>query len=252
MMWLNAPDHLTLSEDEVHIWRASLDLDEYFQSSFLKVLSPDEKYRAQKFRFAKDNRNFIAARGILRSLLGKYLKISPAEISFQYSKFGKPGIADNNSLQFNISHSQNIALFAFTKKFPVGVDVELVNHDIEVKDIATKFFSANEVSNLLALPEKQQALGFFNCWTRKEAFIKAVGEGLSFPLNQFEVSLEPDKPAKLLATHWDANAVSKWALYSMSPAPNFVGSVVIEGVVKQVNFWNWDNYSDVVDKQSIG
>lgn len=239
MMWLNAPDHLTLSEDEVHIWRASLDLDEYFQSSFLKVLSPDENYRAQKFRFAKDNRNFIAARGILRSLLGKYLKISPAEISFQYSKFGKPGIADNNSLQFNISHSQNIALFAFTKKFPVGVDVELVNHDIEVKDIATKFFSANEIMNLLALPEQEQTLGFFNCWTRKEAFIKAVGEGLSFPLDKFEVSLELGKPANLLATHWEPEAVSKWSMYSISPGANFVGSLAIEGLVEKVNFWNW-------------
>ena len=239
MMWLNAPDHLTLSEDEVHIWRASLDLDEYFQSSFLKVLSPDENYRAQKFRFAKDNRNFIAARGILRSLLGKYLKISPAEISFQYSKFGKPGIADNNSLQFNISHSQNIALFAFAKKFNIGVDVEFVKTNIEVKDIATKFFSANEIMNLLALPEQEQTLGFFNCWTRKEAFIKAVGEGLSFPLDKFEVSLEPNKSAKLLATDWDQKAVSRWSLYSMSPGTNFVGSLAIEGLVEKVKFWNW-------------
>lgn len=238
-MWLNPPDNLTLSEDEVHIWRAPLDLEESFQSSFLKLLSPDEKSRAQKFRFAKDSRNFINARGILRSLIGKYLEMNPAEISFQYSKFGKPAIADNHPLQFNVSHSQNIALFAFTKRFHVGVDIECVNPNIEIKDIATKFFSTNEVSNLLALPEDQQPLGFFNCWTRKEAFIKAIGEGLSFPLNQFEVSLEPDKPAKLLATHWDANAVSKWTLYSMTPASNFVGSVVIEGLINQVKLWNW-------------
>ena len=226
-MWLNPPDNLILSEEEVHIWRADLELDEYFQSSFLKLLSPDEKNRAQKFRFAKDSRNFIAARGILRSLIGKYLEINPAEISFQYSKFGKPGIANNNSLQFNISHSQNIALFAFTKKFNIGVDVEFVNPNIEVKDIAAKFFSTNEIMNLLALPEQQQALGFFNCWTRKEAFIKAVGEGLSFPLDKFEVSLEPGKPAKLLATHWDPKAVSKWSMYSMSPGANFVGSLAL-------------------------
>ena len=238
-MWLNPPDNLALKEGEAHIWRADLELEEGFQSSFLKLLSPDEKKRAQKFRFTKDSRNFIAARGILRTILGKYLEINPTEISFQYNEFGKPGMANNIPFHFNISHSQNIALFAFTNKFDIGVDVEFVNPNIEVKDIATNFFSANEVKKLLLLPEKQQRLGFFNCWTRKEAFIKAVGEGLSFPLNQFEVSLEPDKPARLLATDWDPKAVSKWSIYSMSPGADFVGSVVIEGLVEKVKFWNW-------------
>ena len=241
MMWLNPPDKLSLGEKEAHIWRADLEFDEPLQSSFLKLLSPDEKSRAAKFRFAKDSRNFIIARGILRLLISKYLEMNPAEISFQYSEFGKPGIADNHSLQFNISHSQNIALFAFVKKLKVGVDVEFVNPDIQVKDIATNFFSSNEVLNLLALPEKEHTLGFFNCWTRKEAFIKAVGEGLSFPLDQFEVSLEPGKPAKLLATDWEPKAVSKWSMYAISPGANFVGSVAIEGFVKDVKFWNWHN-----------
>lgn len=238
-MWLSLPDNLTLSDEEAHIWRADLEHDVCFQSSYLKILSPDEKNRAQKFRFTRDSRNFIIARGILRSLIGKYLEINPAEISFQYSEFGKPGIADNHSLQFNISHSQNIALFAFIKKHHVGVDVEFVNPAIDVKDIAEKFFSTNEIMKLLALPEKQQTLGFFNCWTRKEAFIKAVGEGLSFPLNKFEVSLEPDKPAKLLAAEWEPKDVSKWSIYSISPGLNFVGSLAIEGLVEKVKFWNW-------------
>jgi len=239
-MWLNPPDNLIVSEEEVHVWRADLEVDENLQNSFLKLLSPDEKIRAGKFRFAKDRRNFIVARGILRSLIGKYLEINPAEIPFRYSEFGKPGIANHNLLEFNISHSQNIALFAFTKKFNIGVDVEFVNPNIEVKDIATKFFSANEIMNLLALSEQEQILAFFNCWTRKEAFIKAVGEGLSFPLDKFEVSLEPDKPAKLLATDWEPKAVSKWSVYSMSPGANFVGSLVIEGLVENVKFWNWN------------
>jgi 4'-phosphopantetheinyl transferase len=239
MMWLNSPDNLILSEDEAHIWRAHLDFDEFFQNSFLELLSPDEKNRAKKFRFAKDSQNFIVARGILRLLIGKYLGISPAEISFQYSEFGKPSIANNNSLRFNISHSQNIALFAFTKKFNIGIDVEFVNPNIEVKEIATSFFSTNEIKNLLALPEKQQTIGFFYCWTRKEAFIKAVGEGLSFPLDKFEVSLEPNKPAKLLATDWQSKDVSKWSIYSLSPEANFVGSLVIEGLVEKVKCWSW-------------
>jgi 4'-phosphopantetheinyl transferase len=239
MMWLNPPDNLVLSEDEVHIWRADLDLVESSLSTFLQLLSPDEKNRAQKFRFVGDRHNFIAARGILRSLIGKYLKINSAEISFLYNEFGKPRIANSNPLHFNISHSQNMAVFAFTKRFNIGIDVEFVNPDVEVKEIAANFFSTNEVMNLFALPEKQQTLGFFNCWTRKEAFIKAVGEGLSFPLDTFEVSLEPDKPAKLLVTDWHPKAVSQWSIYSMSPGANFVGSLAIEGLVEQVKFWNW-------------
>lgn len=238
-MWLDPADNLVLSEQEVHIWRADLDLIESSLSTFLELLSPDEKNRAQKFRFARDRRNFIAARGVLRSMIGKYLEINPAEISFQYNEFGKPDIAGNYPLNFNISHSQNMAVFAFTKRFNIGIDVEYVNPDVEVKEIAGNFFSTNEIANLFALPDKQQTLGFFNCWTRKEAFIKAVGEGLSFPLDKFEVSLEPDKPAKLLATDWDPNAVSKWSMYAMSPGANFVGSVAIEGVVRQATCWNW-------------
>jgi 4'-phosphopantetheinyl transferase len=239
MMWLNSPDNLILSEKEAHVWRADLNLNEGFQNSFLNLLSADEKNRAKKFRFAKDSQNFIVARGILRLLIGKYLEINPAEVSFQYSEFGKPSIAHNNSLQFNISHSQNIALFAFTKKFNIGIDVEFVNPNIEVKEIATSFFSTNEIKNLLALPEQQQTLGFFYCWTRKEAFIKAVGEGLSFPLDKFEVSLEPNKPAKLLATDWQPKDVAKWSIYSLSPKANFVGSLVIEGLVEKVKCWSW-------------
>ena len=115
-MWLYPPNKLTLSDNEAHIWRADLALDECFQRSLLNLLSPEEKNRAQKFRFADDKRNFIVARGILRSLIGHYLEINPGAISFQYSKFGKPGIADNNSLQFNISHSKKHSPFCIYKK----------------------------------------------------------------------------------------------------------------------------------------
>ena len=238
-MWLTPPDTLILGEEEAHVWHADLELHKSSQVSYLNILSPDEKKRACEFRFAKDRRNFIIARGILRVLIGSYLEGEPAEISFHYNEFGKPRVANEGDLAFNVSHSQNAALFAFTKKRDVGVDVEFVNPDIEVRDIAAKFFSANEVRNLFALPEEQQALGFFNCWTRKEAFIKAIGEGLSFPLNQFSVSLEPDKPAKLLATDLDPEAVSHWSIYSLSPGANFVGCIAIEGFVREIKLWSW-------------
>lgn len=239
-MWMDPPETLILNEYEAHVWRADLALDKYSQTTFLQLLSPEELTRARKFRFEKDRRTFIIARGILRSLIGKYLKINPAAISFHYSRFGKPGILDNNCLRFNISHSENMVLCAFAKKFDIGVDVEFINPDIEVKDIAANFFSVNEIRNLLALPANQQTLGFFNCWTRKEAFIKAVGEGLSFPLDKFEVSLKPGEPAKLLSTDWEPNAVSKWSMYAMTPNENFVGSLAIESAVHEIKLWDYD------------
>ncbi|RYG39425.1 MAG: hypothetical protein EOO01_29250, partial [Chitinophagaceae bacterium] len=127
MMWEIPPEDLMLSKDQAHVWRANLDVDEKSESAFLSVLAADEKIRAGKFRFARDRRNFIAARGVLRILLGKYLATPPSEIYFEYSKFGKPSLPAGNSLQFNITHSQNLALFAFSKHLTMGIDVEFVN-----------------------------------------------------------------------------------------------------------------------------
>lgn len=143
------------------------------------------------------------------------------------------------SLQFNLSHSKNLALLAFAKEVCLGVDLEYIEPNIEIEEVAVKFFSANEIKNLLALSQKQQIVAFFNCWTRKEAFIKAVGEGLSFPLDKFEVSLEPNKPAELLATHWQPKDVSNWSIYSIPLKSNFVGSLVNEGSVKNIRYWKW-------------
>ena len=244
-MWVKDVENAVLETEEVHIWQANLGLHKSSLTSFLKLLSLDEKNRANKFKFKKDYLRFVIGRGILRKLLGKYVGINPTEISFQYGEYGKPSLPKQNLLQFNISHSKDLILLAFSRNVSLGVDLEYLNSHIEIKEIATRFFTKNEVKSLLALPEKQQIVGFFNCWTRKEAFIKAVGEGLSFPLDSFEVSLHPDKPAKLLATHWQSDDASKWSIHSIPLKQNFIGSLAVESTIKNIRYLKWKKTKDL-------
>lgn len=178
----------------------------------LRVLSADERERAARFHFLKDREHFIAARGLLRLLLSRYLDLPPQQLSFSYSPYGKPALAgerDCTSLRFNVSHSHGVALYAFTLEREVGVDVEYIRQDVVGESIAEHFFSAQEVTSLRALPAGVQPQAFFNCWTRKEAFIKARGEGLSFPLDQFDVSLVPGEATALISTRNDPQEAAR-------------------------------------------
>jgi len=160
----------------------------------LKSLVPDERQRAERFRFERDRRRFIVAHGVLRDILGRYLKCSPAQVSFSYNQYGKPALAQESEaigLRFNMSHSHEVALYALTRAREVGVDVELLREDFASLEIAERFFSRSEVALLNSLAPELRTDGFFNCWTRKEAYIKALGEGLSHPLDRFAVSLAP-------------------------------------------------------------
>ena len=145
----------------------------------------------------------------------------------------------NNSLQFNISHADHLALFGFVHDLAIGIDLERIKPEIEIEQLAQHFFSHEEKQAFNALPPDQKPLAFFTCWTRKESFIKAKGHGLAFPLDQFEVSLGPDMPAALLATHWNPEEVSKWSLYSLAPAPDFVGAISVEGHLEKITYWEW-------------
>jgi len=235
--WDLRPDRLALEVDEVHVWRASLDCDERVLHQFDATLAPDEKGRAQRFVFQPDRNSYIAARGVLRELLGRYLNRAPAEIEFDYGPQGKPALRSGPSqtgVQFNISHSHGMALFAFTVGRQVGVDVELVRPDFAGEKIAERFFSSLEVMELRSLPETARDEGFFLCWTRKEAYIKARGEGLQIPLKSFHVSLTPGEPARL-----QADDSSRWSLRSLRPGGRYVGAVVVEGQGWKVRGWEW-------------
>lgn len=236
-IWPKPTTEIRLSENDVHVWQSDLSPEKSLETSLFSILSTNEKKRAGRFRFKQDRTNFIAARAILRLLLGKYLRKNPEKIVFEYGEFGKPTVSGQNGLQFNISHSGGLGLFTFTRKNLIGVDVELIKTEIELKEIAERFFSQNEFKALSQMPVEEQPQAFFNCWTRKEAFIKAVGDGLSFPLDKFEVSMAPKDPAQLLATHWDPEERSKWSLFSLKPQKGFAGAIAVKGQVEKLYCW---------------
>jgi 4'-phosphopantetheinyl transferase len=235
--WETSPQQLALEADEIHVWRAHLDCNETVLGQLEATLASDEKARANRFVFLRDRNAFIAARGILRELLGQYLHRGAAELEFDYGAQGKPALrteSPQKSVQFNISHSHGVALLAFALGRQVGVDVELVRPDFAGEKIAERFFSPQEVAELRNLPPTLQEEGFFLCWTRKEAYIKARGEGLQIPLQSFHVSLTPGKPALLQAAD-----SPRWSLRSLRPDPRYVGAVVGEGEGWQLHGWEW-------------
>jgi 4'-phosphopantetheinyl transferase len=240
--WLPAPDYLTLGATDVHVWRASLEQAPAVVASLRRLLSPDEQARADRFHFEKDRRHFIVARSCLRKLLGRYLAIPPAELRFGYADHGKPHLAPEIAppLKFNLAHSGGLALYAFTYIGEIGIDLEHIRPDFTGEDTARRFFSTTEVACLSKLAESSRHEAFFNCWTRKEAFIKAKGIGLSLPLDQFDVTVAPAEPAALLRTRWDESEAARWSLKAIDIGPAYVGAVAVGGHNWQLTCWEFD------------
>jgi 4'-phosphopantetheinyl transferase len=220
---------LALDAAEVHLWQASLDgrPADIFES----FLSTDELARANRFHFAEDRTHFVVARGLLRNLLAAYLGIGCAELRFSYGAKGKPFLLLDGrpQINFNLSHAHGRAAFAFSRGRELGVDLEYVKEDFEAELIATRFFSRSEVSALRTVPAELRNQAFFNCWTRKEAYIKARGEGLSMPLDEFDVSLRPDEPAALLNNYREKREVERWSMKAIPAPEDYVGALVVEG-----------------------
>ncbi|MBI3896806.1 MAG: 4'-phosphopantetheinyl transferase superfamily protein [Gammaproteobacteria bacterium] len=223
----DALDRLQLPADEVHVWQTDLEPAESEVTILQELLSTDEQERAQRFLRAQHRQYFTVARATLRRLLGFYLGIDPRHVRFSYNAFGKPALAESTDLQFSVSHSSKVAVYAFTRGREVGIDVERVRADFQCEPIAQRFFAAAEYQALCNVAPALRPQAFFAGWTRKEAFIKAVGQGLSYPLDQFEVSLTPGAPAQLLRIGADPNAAKDWSLWSIAPAPGYIGAVVI-------------------------
>ena len=234
-----------IAANEVHVWRASLDLMPTTVERLRRLLSHDELARAVRFHFERDRQHFIVARGCLRTILSCYLKTPAAEIEFIYGVNGKPQLADScqqaQPLYFNLAHSAGLALYAFTRIGELGVDLELIRTDFTGDDIANRFFSPGEVACLNALSAELRHEAFFNCWTRKEAFIKATGSGLSLPLDQFEVTLTPGEPARLLRTTWNEDEASRWSIKSIDVGRRYVAAVAVAARDWELKSWDVDN-----------
>lgn len=233
---------MTLEHGEVHVWRTALDLPFSRIERFVAVLSPDERERAERFRFDRDRARFIVARGVLRSVLGRYLSREPHTLRFAYNRYGKPELVQETGtpeLHFNLAHSHTMALCAVALDYSVGIDVEHIRADFAGEDIAERFFSPREVQMLRAVPDAMRTRAFFLCWTRKEAYIKARGMGLSLALDCFDVSLHPEEPAQLLATREEGQDAARWTFYALVPGPGYEGALAVEGHPQRIMGWQY-------------
>lgn len=241
-MWDPSPQDLKLQSNEVHVWQATLNLEPAQVDSLMRVLLPDEQVRASRFYFQKNREHFIVARGSLRVILGRYLNTEPEQLQFRYNSYGKPaliGQSGSNGVRFNLSHSRGLALYAIARGREIGVDLEYIRSDFADGQIADRFFSLREAKALGAIPTDSRIAAFFNCWTRKEAYIKARGKGLTLPLDQFEVSLVPGEPATLLRVSGNPDETSRWSLRELLPASGYVAALAVEGHDWQLKCWQW-------------
>jgi 4'-phosphopantetheinyl transferase len=208
------------------------------------TLSAEELKRAGGYCFQKDSEHFIVARGLLRTIIGRYLDMEPGQVRFCYGPHGKPAMSrvfGNETLSFNLSHSHGLALLAVSRGRELGVDLEYILAHLADDQIAERFFSPREVALLRGLSKDVQREAFFIFWTRKEAFIKATGKGLSLPLNQFEVSLVPGKPIVLLSTNGDHQKASRWWLQPLAARSCYAAALCVEGNDWELKGWQWSD-----------
>jgi 4'-phosphopantetheinyl transferase len=219
------------SDVPVDVLAYRLEVDADAVAAAAAILSADEQWRADRYLHDRDRRRFTVSRAVLRVLLADRLGIPPAWVAFQYGAQGKPALAPDHGrpgLRFNLSHTGELAVFAFAHGHEVGVDVESIDRAVEAERLAAGFFSAQEVAALRALAPDQRRLGFLNGWTRKEAFVKALGNGLGCPLDSFDVSIAPDEPARILRFNPAHGDPASWHVESFSPASEFVAALVVD------------------------
>jgi 4'-phosphopantetheinyl transferase len=221
---------LSLGPDEVHVWSTVLDRPAGEAAALEALLSPDECERVARIHCQRTRSEFAVGRGVLRRLLASYLQVDPAVLRFAVGPAGKPELRQpsGTGLQFNLSHSHGVALYALTFHDPVGVDVEQVRPMSNYLGLAERYFSPREVGVLRSLAEHQRVGAFFHAWTRKEAYLKARGVGLSYGLERVEVTLGPAEPVRLLCLGGDEQSARSWSLRHLEPAPGFVGAVAVE------------------------
>jgi len=233
--WAEAPESLSLTAGEVHVWRLELDQPEHVLAEFRSTLEDHELERASRVHFEKHRNHFVVGRGGLRHVLARYVDVRPEEFRFSYGDYGKPALAEGQ-LRFNMSHSHGVALFAVSTDRELGVDVEHVRADFASEDIAQRFFSRAEVKTFNALKKEEQVAAFFRCWTRKEAYIKAIGRGLSEPLDAFDVTLAPGDAAALLRA--ERGDVARWTMFNIDAGAEYAAALAAETPVSSIQFFS--------------
>ena len=217
-------------------------------ANFSVLLSDDEKARAKRFYFEKDRTHFIVGRGLLRKILGGYLGLHPAWVEFGYGRYGKPAlkVGDvNHTLQFNLAHSNDLALYAFCWNQPLGIDLEHVRTMTNEDDFAAQLFSVSESALIASLSGQQKRRAFFKIWTCKEAFFKASGDGLTKPVDQVEIALDAldtEKTASLVSIAGDRSQATGWHVETFQPAINYQAALAFQGDAYKIRFQQADDY----------
>jgi len=219
-----------LGDAEAHVWVAAVDAVLDNRPGFVSVLSNEERERAGKFLREVDSRRYSAVRALLRHLLGDYIGRDPGKVRFAYNAYGKPELADSSEriVNFSVSHSGDLGLFGFVRRCRIGVDIEHIRPDINMQQLAKRWFSKNEFEKLETLPPDQQLDAFFRCWTRKEAYLKGRGEGITHGLDRFEVTLGPSEPVTILHADDDADVSRRWTLEHLTPQPGYLGAAAVD------------------------
>ncbi len=226
------------------MWRGIVDIPSIDLQVYWETLTADEQERAQRLRFPQHRNRFISARGMLRKLLGYYLSLAPQDIELKIGLQGKPFVQsrDPNQLYFNVSHSQKLVLIAFSNSSEVGIDVEGPKSRLDYRAIAKRIMNEQEASWFHHLPESKQRSAFFTCWTRKEAFVKTHGKGLTFPLRDITVSFLPGQPASILkVNNPELNSLS-WSIYSIYARPQYTGALVVADKSQSIKYWDYQEW----------
>ena len=233
---------LRLANHQVQVWQAWLDCSAQELIRYSALLSEDEQRRAGRFHFESDRNHYIVARGLLRLLLSAYLDIPPAQVEFCYGPQGKPGLPTQvgNHLEFNLSHSKGLGVFAFGRGNPIGIDVEYIRPMPDEDRFAEQFFSAAEIAWLAAHRGAEKVAGFFKIWTGKEAFFKASGDGLTLPISQAVIDLDGGPSVRLAAIAGDPAQAARWQIFSFEPVSGYQVALAAEGQDWQVTFGRLD------------
>jgi 4'-phosphopantetheinyl transferase len=232
----------------VDVWAIRLDAPVAAIRAFRSLISPEEMSRADRFAQAHLKASYEVSHGVLRVLLSPYLKRGPRDVEFTFGRAGKPALRGDSRLRFNMSHSGSLAAYAFTLDCEIGIDIEEVCIMPDLEPIAQRYFCGAEAGQLLSIPdEKLRREAFFRCWTRKESYIKAIGAGLSVPLDGFQVTFSPDSAARIVHIGHDAGAASAWTLQHLEPAPGYVGALAYRAPARQVELHPLQQAQEILD-----
>jgi 4'-phosphopantetheinyl transferase len=241
-VWQAAPAEPRLGADRVDVWRIGLDRPAACRDRLAATLSADELERAERFAFPELRRRYLVARGALRQILGHYAGAAPGRLRFGYGRRGKPFLREpaTGGLAFNLAHSDDTALCAVTRAGDVGVDLERRRPLDDLPGLAGRCFSQREQADLALVPPGDRVAAFFACWTRKEAYVKALGDGLAAPLHGFDVTLAPGEPAALLAIGGDRGPAGRWTLLDLPVGGEFTGAVAVAAPSVEPRLLRWE------------